>query len=208
VLLTNANGFSAYLVSGTDSASPLRTGVSGELLSRAGKLLFAPEPGKKDRKYSRGGFIFIWDVATGRGSVLSEALQGYAPVSMSVTPAHLVTSAGGATAEKVDGHPCETEEALVEMTDGARATFRVLRATDLKRFPVRITSVSNSAPVTLSFSKIRLEPPTAELFAPPNDFTKYDSAEAMVAELVMRQHNLKRQPNSTTEPSYDYRQRR
>jgi hypothetical protein len=64
---------------------------------------------------------------------------------MSVTPAHLITSAGGATAEKVDGHVCEAEEALVEMTDGARATFRVLRATDLKRFPVRITSISNSA---------------------------------------------------------------
>ena len=53
----------------------------------------------------------------------------------------------------------------------------------------------------MSFSKIRLEPPTAELFAPPNDFTKYDSAEAMVAELVMRQRNLKLQPNNTAEPS-------
>ena len=208
VLLTNAGGFSAHLVLSTGSASPLQTGVSGELLSRAGTLLFAPEPGKTDRKYSRGGFIFIWDVATGRGFVLSEALQGYAPVTMSTTPTNLITSAGGGSSEKVAGHACEAEEALVQMSDGSHATFRVLRAADLTRVPVRISSVSNAAPFALSFTKIRIEAPAADLFAPPKDFTRYESPEVMMAELLMRHQNLKRVRTSEAEPSYDYRQRR
>ena len=209
LLLTNAGGFSAHVLMKSDSLEPQQTGTSGELLSRAGKLLFAPDPGTLDKKYSRGGFTFIWDVPNGRGTVLSEALQAYAPVTVSVTPTNLITRPGGTASEKVAGQAGETEDAIVEMTDGSRVTFRVLRAAELKRFPVRINCVSNKPPFALAFSKIRLESPQGELFVPPNGFTRYENAEAMMTELVMRQHNLKRgSTGGTTEPVYDYPQRR
>ena len=210
LLLTNAEGFSAHVVMKSESLIPQLNGTSGDLLGRAGKLLFAPDPGKLDKKYSRGGFSFIWDVATGHGTVLSEALQAYAPVSVSVSPTNLITRPAGAASAGAAGQAGEAEEAIVESSDGSRATFQILRSNDLKRFPTYINCVSNVPPFTLSFSKIRLAPPPADLFAPPNGFTKYESAEAMITELVMRQHNLRRgrSGGATSEPIYDYRQRR
>ena len=212
VLLTNAEGFSAHVVMKSDSLEPQQNGTSGELLCRGAKLLFAPDPGKQNKKYSRGGFSFIWDVATGHGTVLSEALQAYAPVSVNASSTNLITHPAGAASEAAGGHAGEVEEDIVELTDGSRAVFRVVRAADLKRFPVHLSSVSNMPPFTLSFSKIRLVSPPTDLFVPPNGFTKYESAEAMMTELVMRQHNLRRGrsggSSGTSEPVYDYRQRR
>ncbi len=212
VLLTNVEGFSAHVVMKSDSLDPQQNGTSGELLCRGAKLLFAPDPGKQNKKYSRGGFSFIWDVATGHGTVLSEALQAYAPVSVNASSTNLITHPAGAASEAAGGHAGEVEEDIVELTDGSRAVFRVVRAADLKRFPVHLSSVSNMPPFTLSFSKIRLVSPPTDLFVPPNGFTKYESAEAMMTELVMRQHNLRRGrsggSSGTSEPVYDYRQRR
>jgi len=211
LLLTNVEGFSAHLVMTSNSLEPQQDGTSGELLGRAGKLLFAPGPGKLNKKYSRGGFSFIWDVATGHGTVLSEALQAYAPVSVSVSPTNLILHPARAASPNLSGQAGEAEEAIVDLANGSRATFQLVRAADLKGFPLHISSVSNTPPFTLTFSKIRLTSPPPELFVPPNGFTKYESPEAMMTELIMRQHNLKRGRSgspSSSEPIYDYRQRR
>jgi hypothetical protein len=211
LVFTNVEGFSAHVVMTSNSLEPQPDGTSGELLGRAGKLLFAPGPGKLNKKYSRGGFSFIWDVATGHGTVLSEALQAYAPVSVSISPTNLIIHPAGAASPNLSGLAGEAEEAIVDLANGSRATFRLVRAADLKGFPLHLSSVSNIPPFTLSFSKIRLASPPAELFVPPNGFTKYESPEAMMTELLMRQHNLKRGGSgstSTSEPIYDYRQRR
>ena len=211
LLLTNVEGFSAHLVMTSNSLEPQQDGTSGELLGRAGKLLFAPGPGKLNKKYSRGGFSFIWDVATGHGTVLSEALQAYAPVSVSVSPTNLIIHPARAASPNLSGQAGEAEEAIVDLANGSRATFQLVRAADLKGFPLHISSVSNTPPFTLTFSKIRLTSPPPELFVPPNGFTKYESPEAMMTELIMRQHNLKRGRSgspSSSEPIYDYRQRR
>lgn len=210
VLLTNAEGFSAHVVMKSESLDPQQNGTSGALLGRAGKLLFAPDPGKVDKKYSQGGFSFIWDVATGHGTVLSEALQAYAPVTASVSPTNLITHPAGTASGSAVGQAGGAEEAIVESADGSHTIFQIMRSSDLKGFPVYINCVSNVPPFTLVFSKIRLESPPADLFVTPNGFTKYESAEAMITELVMRQHNLRRQRSGGTpgEPIYDYRQSR
>lgn len=207
VLLTNRDGFSAHIVLSHDSASPLEKNSSGELLGREGKLLFAPEQGKREKKYSSAGFSFISDVGKRQSFVLSEALQGYAPASMEVGATNVAINTKSTTDKKIDGHMCELEEATVAMSDGSHGSFQVLRAADLKGFPLRISSISNTAPFTVSFSKIRIESPSAELFAPPRSFTKYDNVEMMVTELILRQHKLKGGPAAGTEPVHDYRNR-
>ena len=76
--------------------------------------------------------------------------------------------------------------------DGMTTAFRVWQATDLKNLPLRIVCPSGGLPMTLTLSKVRLEAVPDDLFAPPNSFTKYESSEAMMAELFLRKHNLSR----------------
>ena len=208
LLLTNTTGFSAHLVMKTDSLDPQQKVTSGELFGHQSTLLFAPDPGKTDKKFARGGFSFVWDVATNRGVVLSEALQAYAPVTMNVAPTNLTSQPAPSSGNA--GQPGEAEEAFIQSSDGSRTGFRVVRSPELHRFPVFISSLSNLPPFTISFSKVRFQTPPADLFAIPNGFTKYESAEAMMTELVMRQHNLRRDRStpSTPEPVYDSHQRR
>jgi hypothetical protein len=87
----------------------------------------------------------------------------------------------------------------VTASDGAATFFQVWRATDLKGVPLRIICPSNGMPMTLTLSKVRLETVPADLFVPPNGFSKYDSVEAMMTELAMRGMNLGRKPFYPTE---------
>jgi hypothetical protein len=41
----------------------------------------------------------------------------------------------------------------------------------------------------------------SDLFLPPNSFTKYESSEAIMAELFLRKHNLNRKPTYQREES-------
>src|SRR5436190_12336982 len=198
-LLTNAGGFSAHVVLSND-VRRLKA-VTGELFVRDGKLLFAADPLNKN---SGGAFVYVADLVEHQGFVWSEALQGYAPVSLSGSPAGLSTHLNDGLV-KIDGHPCQVEQAIVKMSDGSTNSFRVFRALDLNRVPVLISSSSNSPAITLSLSKIRPGSPPADLFTPPPDFTKYTSPEMMLTELIMRQHNLVRRPTSASETIYNSR---
>lgn len=206
LLLTQSDGFSGHLTMTTGTALPNGQGAAGELWQRASKLMFTPAPGKA--KSSRGGFSFIWDVAQGRGYVLSEALQGCAPVTASITPTNLSSSAASPPSEVIDSHPCQAEQATVLMSDGSSASLHVWRATELKRFPIRISATNGATPFILTFSKIHLESQPVDLFDAPEGFTRYASPDAMLTELIFRQHNIRRAPVSVTEPSSDYRPRR
>ena len=104
-----------------------------------------------------------------------------------------------AAPEKVAGHPCQPAEATVAASDGSATVLRLWRATDLKGLPVRITCAANGTPLTLTLSKVRLEALPDDLFLPPNGFTKYDSAKALMNELAARQQNYKRRPTYQTE---------
>src|SRR5947209_18561606 len=81
ILLTNA-GYGAHLEVQAHNRFDTDRSSSGQLLCRGTKLLYAPESDETaDSQRERGGYLFIWDVAENSGYVLSEALQGYAPVS-------------------------------------------------------------------------------------------------------------------------------
>ncbi len=197
LLLTNVDGFSARAVLERGAPASGVELAAGELLGRGGNLLFAPGAGKAAAKRARAeDFAFIWDVAANRGYVLNDPLQGYAPISYGRRFTNLTISAtlNKVAAESVAGHPCQQTEVTVTADDGSASVFRVWRATDLKGLPVRISGASDGTPVALTLSKARLETVSNDLFQPPSGFTKYDSVEVLINELVSRQHNLKQRP--------------
>ncbi len=199
LLLTNAPGFSCYVVMTAGSPPNPHETLSGQLLVRDSRLLFAPDPKAPAAKhFARGGFGFIWDAAQNQGCLLSEALQGYAPVSSRTRVTNLLVRPAGPALETVQGHPCKRVEIETASDDGSSAQFRVWRATDLKGLPVRIVTAATRRPLTLVCSSFRLQAPASRLFAPPDGFARHESAEAMMAEMAMRQENLKRKPTEET----------
>ena len=197
-LLTNSGGFSAHVVLETEDLVARQNGGSGQLFCQGSKLFFAPEPKGADGKPAReAGFGFIWDVASSSGYVLSEALQGYAPFTSAQRATNLVVTAKGLV-DKVGSQESESSEITVQMSDGSNPKFQVWRAMGLNGLPLRITTITNAVAFTIRLSNVRLGPAPADLFAPPNGFTKYNSPEAMVDELAARKLNLRRK--TATEP--------
>jgi hypothetical protein len=195
LLFTNVDGFTAHVV--LESGTAARQEAVGELMGRGGSLVFAPAlSGAADKRSPAAGCAFIWDVPAHSGCILSGPMQAYAPITPNLHFTNLTTSAatGHAAPEKIDGHLCQRSDATVTASDGSVTTFRLWRAADLKDLPLRVTCTSIGTPLTLTFSKARLESLPNDLFQPPSGFTKHSSAEAMIQELAARQHNLKRRP--------------
>ena len=195
LLLTNADGFRAHVVFQGDAPSPATPASAGELIVRGSKLLFAPEAIKAAKKQPHPEeSAFVWDVNENRGFVLNEPLQAYAPISSSRQFTNVTTGApiNSTPPEKVAGHSCEPSEVTVTASDGIATVFRVWRAADLKGIPLRIQCPSGGVPLTLTLSKVRLEAIPNDLFLPPNGFTRYESAEAMMTEMALRRVNLSR----------------
>jgi hypothetical protein len=204
LLLTNVDGFRAHVV--LEGGGAPGESATGELLGRGGKLVFAPGlAANRNKRAHAENSAFIWDVAGNRGFLLNGPLQGYAPISASRQFTNLVTTAApsGTALEKVAGHRCLPVEVTVAASDGSATVLHLWRATDLNGLPVRITGAWNGTPLVLTLSKARLEAAPEDLFAPPGDFTKYPSAEAMMAELTMRQHNLSRRPTYSPSESLE-----
>jgi hypothetical protein len=195
LLLTNADGFRAHVVFEGAAPSQATPTSAGELMVRGSKLLFAPEAIKVAKKQPHPEeSAFVWDVNENRVYVLNEPLQAYAPISSTRQFTNVTAGAAinSAPPEKVAGHSCEPCEVTVTASDGVATVFRVWRATDLKGLPLRIQSASGGVPLTLTLSKVRLEAIPNDLFLPPNGFTRYESAEAMMTEMALRRVNLSR----------------
>jgi hypothetical protein len=181
LLLSSATNYSARVTIQPEPPSAQARLTQGELLVRGNRLLFAPAAGTDAEKEMRsGGFMFLWDLASNSGFVISEALQAYAPMTGDMRPTNVVYQAGGAT------------DAMVQMSDGSSAVFRVTRTLAPPAPPVRITAVSNSPPLALTLSKIRLGVVPADVFAPPAGFARFSSPEVLADELALRQQNLRR----------------
>jgi hypothetical protein len=187
VVLTNLNGFSAHVTSTiTSPGEPSRT-TSGELLGRDGRLVFQPTlPIKGKRARTEGGLFFIWDKTKNSGYVMSEALQGYAPVKSSVPTTGQLSISKDGIREDVNGHQCHRCAAVVGLNNGLQAHLTLWQADDAGHFPVRIEAVEGASRMTLDFSEIRLESPARELFLPPDGFTPYASSVALMNELIVR----------------------
>jgi hypothetical protein len=187
VVLTNLNGFSAYITSRITSPGKAPQTTSGELLGREGRLVFQPTlPIKGKRARTEGGLFFIWDETKHSGYVMSEALQGYAPIKSDIAPAGQLNITKESIHEDINGHPCHRCQAEVVLNNGLKARLILWQADDAGHFPVRIEAVEGTNHMTLDFSGIRLEYPARELFLPPDGFTPYASSIALMNELIVR----------------------
>jgi hypothetical protein len=204
VLLTNTQDFSAkaVFIQPPGQARPL----SGELLCRGPKLLFAPETRDAPRKsFRRGGILFVWDVAEQHGYLLSDALQGYAPFTSEVRFTNVVQQAGLPSAGEriINGHRCEAQEEIVQSNGGRSTTLHIWRATDLKGLPLRLESASDSTQTILELSNVQFMPMKSSLFQPPAGFTPYDNPESMVNEFMAREFNTRpKRPQPVNPPNF------
>ena len=172
--------------------------TTGDLLVQGPHLLYAPtgDDQAMERSLKKAGIRFLWDLERNQGWVLSEALQGYAPIKATAQITNVSWSVSKPVAEKVEGYRCEQQDVTVSLNDGSAAVYRVWRALDMPGVPVQVTSLGSTAPFLLKFSKFRPEVPPTELFQLPGGFTKFPNSEGLLSELLMRQHNLKRKSDN------------
>jgi hypothetical protein len=196
VLLTNTEGFSAHV---TVMQNPTtRTNVpalSGILVAQQGHLFWMPTmPGSHSGKATEHNFSFIWDVNQNSGYVLSEALQGYALISSSQRYTNLLITPDpeSSPAEKLEGHRCAPVQVTVQSSDGAAHRFKAWRAADLNDLPLKIVLADGETGSAVLLSQVRPERPPADAFEPPNGFTRYESADAMANEIMLRQRDMRR----------------
>jgi len=200
LLFTNVPGFRAHVV--LESGTPPHPLAEGELMGQGGKLVFVPTLNKAALKRSpAAASAFIWDVPARSGCILSGPMQAYAPLDSKVQFTNFVSSPTPAPAApvRIDGRLCQSADAIITASDGSLTSYRFWRAADLNNLPLRVTCVSAAAPTTLTLSKARLESQPNDLFQPPNGFTKYESAQALTRELLVRHDSLKRRPAYTPE---------
>lgn len=191
VLLThgNTNTYSATfsLTSSELSGKPLR--LSGPLLGSGQKLRL--EFAKSDGKPLLGGTVdLIWDGATRQGYLLSEAMRSYAPVYDVVRCTNLLTGAAAGPTGRMEGHPADTATATLQCGDGQTITIQLTRALDLGKLPLQLHFADQPDSFALTLSKIRADKLPDDLFLPPDDFTKYPTAVAMIDELAARQQSV------------------
>lgn len=184
VLLTNATPFNARLtVEWTTETNKFRV-RTGQLLGQGSHLLFSME--RNDR-------TFVWDVNSRNGFVVSEALQGYAPLTSPIQVTNIATlsETAGPSSERVNGHPGHEAEVNISSDDGSVSRFSIWRASDLNGYPVRIRSLTASKPFVINIEDVRSASLNPNLFQPPDGFTKYVTPDLMATELIMRRSKPK-----------------
>ena len=163
-LLTNLDGYHGQFTISFGAPGENQLMVTGELHERDGKLCFEPVFKKGKRKdIDAGAFSLIWDVSAKSGYVLSEGLQGFAPVA--------TVEAGGGESNTLAG-------------------LRVERANDLNGLATRIESTDSLRPFTLTLSDIKPGLPSPSMFVAPDGFTRYESEGALLGELAARQRTV------------------
>jgi hypothetical protein len=189
VLLTNADGFQSDFTMTFESEAGHPVTISGWIVAYGGKIRLDTVPGKKARKSAGGdaGFGAVWDVAANQGFVFSDALQGYAPLSGAVQYTNILTELVSSGADNIEGFAVDKVNAMVLGDDGARTAFQLLRAPARGNLALQVYSPDRPHSFMLQLSKIQPAEPQADLFLPPDGFTKYDGPSALVSELAIRQ---------------------
>lgn len=88
--------------------------------------------------------------------------------------------------ETLDGHPCVKNKVVVTDDQGQKHESTVWNATDMKSFPLKIESIQNGTPVTMTFKDVKLAKPDAAVFEAPANSTKYADMMQMMREGMMK----------------------
>jgi len=190
-LVTNTSGFTAKVqIQTPGSKGPhIRT---GRLIGLDSRFLLVFDHKKSlilKKEAASETTFFIWDVNQGRGFVLNEALQGYAPYSVA---AHVTTVKveDSSVYDKLGGYRSQRGEASAVLSDGSTTRFTVFRAKDLNNFPVQIKLDNGQCIVT--FSDVKFERVSPGVFTPPDGFTAHQNPSAMLGTLMERQFAVKK----------------
>jgi len=154
-----------------------RPPILGDLSGRDGSLFFIADE-QRGRRGISGGLSALWDGSTQTVYLLNEPLQGYAPMRSSIT--------NGPLEEDVGAEHCRKTILSRRMGNDLVPALVVWRGIAQQDLPLKIQSTNTPTAATLTLSRIRFQAPPAELFTLPNGFKKYDSTDAMIAELTRR----------------------
>ena len=190
VVLTNAETVSADFTLTITAGGGAPTKLSGRLLAGGGKLRLAADFSPSHRRLAADECAVIWDETAGQGYVVSEALQGYAPLAGVVHFTNVLTRVVAGGPDRMEDHP--VDQANLTLLGENDQMFRLLasRALDLGRLPVGIQSLNGPDLFTLTLSNIQRVRPGANDFLPPDGFTKFAAAGALIDELAIRQQNV------------------
>jgi hypothetical protein len=165
-LLTNVDGFHGGFTISFGEPGHENSTLSGMLYERGGKLYFEPAFNASKRlAKATGRFSLIWDAASQRGYVLSEALQGYAPLNAPVP----------GSAAPPDGKP------------PVPTPIQADQAKKLNGLATRIQSNDPAHPFTFTLSDVTPGLPPEQMFSPPDDFIRFETESALLSELASRQ---------------------
>lgn len=187
LLLTNLDGWQGRLTLTLNPEAGHVRQVSGQLTESKGRLYFESDSGEKNRS---GRFALIWDTGRNQGWVMSEALQGVAPLNGTNWYRLARREPDASTTDKQDGHPVQNTLVTLLGSDGKSWQYQVAQAADLAQLALQIHPLAGPEPVSLALSNIRLTPPAETLFVPPDDFSKYSSEAALLDELITRQRSV------------------
>ena len=88
--------------------------------------------------------------------------------------------------ETIDGRETTKYKVMMKDDEGKDQEATVWIASDLKNFPVRIQTMNQGMPSTITFSNVKLEKPEASAFEPPADFQRYTDMGTMMREQMMK----------------------
>jgi hypothetical protein len=121
--------------------------------------------------------------------VVYPALKAYAAVpEQNTAPAGAETEPKKTELGKETIEGRETTKYKVAMKDdeGKDQEAIVWIASDLKNFPIRIQTMNQGIPSTITFSNVKLEKPEAAMFEAPADFQRYTDMGTMMREQMMK----------------------
>ncbi len=88
--------------------------------------------------------------------------------------------------EKLDGHDCVKNKAVVTDKEGSKHESTVWNATDLNKFPIKIEQTEEGNLSTMTFKEVKLSKPEEKQFDAPTDCKKYENIMAIMQEVMKR----------------------
>jgi len=93
-------------------------------------------------------------------------------------------------AERREGYRVRGATISAMQSDGHAVKINLLRAPDLGGMPLEMVVSSPTASFSLTLTGIKPDAPPEQFFLSPEDFTKYDTETAMLAELLGRENSV------------------
>jgi hypothetical protein len=88
--------------------------------------------------------------------------------------------------ETIDGHATTKYKVVMKDDEGKDHESTIWSASDLKDFPIKIETVNEGMPSTITFKDVKFDKPDAALFDPPADFQRYTDVATMMREQMMK----------------------